>query len=95
MTHYSAKILLSRTPEPPQNPADQGRPEAAPGRQGRPAVRGPWLGERTECSRWLAAGRCCTGLKCPGVFNVGKGKAVAAEKAEEDLDRKRKREAAA
>ena len=51
--------------------------------------------ERTECSRWLAAGRCCTGLKCQEHFNVGKGKAVAMEKAAEQLNLKRKREAAA
>lgn len=51
--------------------------------------------ERTMCSRWLAAGRCCTRLTCQEYFNVGKGKAVAAEKAEEELNHKRKREAAA
>ena len=34
--------------------------------------------ERTECSRWLAAGRCCTAVKCQEHFGVGKGKAAAA-----------------
>ena len=51
--------------------------------------------EVTECSRWLAAGRCCTKLKCQEYFDVGKGKAVAMEKAAEELSLKRKREAAA
>ena len=38
---------------------------------------------RTECSRWLSAGRCCTAVKCQEHFSVGKGKAAAVAAAAE------------
>jgi hypothetical protein len=50
-----------------QRPRDKaGQPCEAPGCK------------RTECSRWLATGRCCTSIDCQAFFGVGKGKAVAA-----------------
>ena len=48
-----------------------------PGEKAGQACEGPGC-ERTECSRWLAAGRCCTSLECQAYFGVGKGKAVEA-----------------
>jgi len=64
-----------------QRPGDMaGEPCEGPGTDGNGC-------ERTESSRWLAAGRCCTAIKCQQFFRVGKySSGAAAAKAKADVD---------
>ena len=64
-----------------QRPGDMaGEPCEGPGTDGNGC-------ERTESSRWLAAGRCCTAMKCQQFFRVGKySSGAAAAKAKADVD---------